>query len=94
MVQWLGIDDEGSIEPTLRGEHVVNLLNHPRAEALDFDTGSSGAMRLFDSADRGDDLRNESQLLLLRRGTYRIRAACFDSPGIAMIVREIARICA
>ena len=92
MVQWIGIDDEGSIEPTLRGEHVGNLLKGPGAEKLNFDTGPSGAMRLFDSADRGDDLRNDSHLLLLMRGTYRIRAAYCEAQGIMMVVRDIARI--
>ena len=90
LVQWIGIDDERAIEPALRGGHIANLLNGPGAEALDFATGPTGVMRLFDSADVGDDLRNDSEVLRLRPGKHRMRAAYFESPGIMMVVREIS----
>jgi hypothetical protein len=74
-------------------QHVgpAQVANGPGTEALNFSTGPTGEMRLFDSAEAGDELRNESDVLRLRPGTHRMRTAYFESPGIMMVVREISR---
>ena len=98
LVQWLGIDDEESIEPALRSEAVASLLGSPDAETLEFETGPSGKMRLFDSAYMGDDVFGsqlrpkliDSELLRLKPGRHLMRANYFKSETIMMVVREIS----
>jgi hypothetical protein len=92
LVQRLGVDDEKLIEPTLNNPALANLLEAPDAEAIEFHTGPSGAMRLFDSAEPGDELRGDSQVLTLKPGSHRMRAGIFRSAGIMIVVREISRI--
>jgi hypothetical protein len=89
LVQWLGVNAESLIEPTLRTPLLRDLLESPNAERLEFETGSSGAMWLIDASDRGDDLRSEHQVLALRPGSYLARAAYYCSSELMIVVREI-----
>jgi hypothetical protein len=88
LVQWLGINDEQLIEPILRSEQLMQLLRAPE-EVVEFHTGAGGTMRLFDSAEPGDDLRGDSLALTLKPGRYQIRAAYVQSTGVT--VREVTR---
>jgi len=48
-------------------------------------------LRLFDSAEFGDDLRSDSESVRLLPGAYRVRAAYFKTSSLMIVVREIAR---
>lgn len=72
LVQWIGVDDEKQIDIALGSEELKRLLGDPDVENIEFQTGHSGVMRLFDSVYSGLELRGDSQLLALRRGGYRI----------------------
>jgi hypothetical protein len=92
LVQWLAVDDESLIEPTLRSKDMPKIFSSSKAETLEFHSGPSGAMRLFDASELGCNLRDDSQVLALKPGKYRMRAGCFDSPRVLIIVREILRV--
>jgi hypothetical protein len=47
-------------------------------------------MRLFDSADSGDDMKGDSLELYLSPGRYWMRAAYYASPGLMLVVRDIS----
>jgi hypothetical protein len=92
LVQWLYADDEQSIESVVKSATIANLLEGPDTETIKFNTGPSGRMWLFDSAYAGDELPDDSELLRLEPGDYRMRANYFESKALAIVVREIARI--
>lgn len=92
LVQWIGVDDEQQIETALRSEELAKLLLSPEAETVEFDAGTTGMMRLFDSTDPGDNMRGDSQVLSLRPGRYRMRAVYHESQEIMIVVREISPI--
>lgn len=89
LVQWIGVDDEGLIDLALRMPQLRDGLCGSDAEWIQFETGTSGVMWLIDAADRGDDLRGNFLILALRPGRYLARAADCESPGLAIVVREI-----
>ena len=91
-IQWIGVDDEAPIEIALRGEETTQLLNMPNAEELQFRLGMSGQMRLLDSSEFGDNLRNDTEVPTLRPGSYRMRAAYLNSPKLMIVVRQISSI--
>jgi hypothetical protein len=90
LVQWLGVDDEQQIESALQSEELARLLGSPDAETVEFHVGATGRMRLFDSADRGDDMSGDSLDLYLLPGRYRMRAAYYALPGLMIVVRDIS----
>lgn len=92
LVQWLGVDDEASIGKVLGGQEIANALASPSVDEVGFPTGPSGALRLFDSSESGNNLQSESELLRLLPGTYRVRAAHFESNSLMIVVRKISQI--
>ncbi|WP_083754443.1 Imm21 family immunity protein [Bradyrhizobium murdochi] len=92
LVQWLGVDDERLIEPALRTPQMRDLLESSDAERLEFETGASGAMWLIDASERGCDLHDNHQCLVLPPGSYLAKAAYYSSAGLSIVVREICRI--
>ena len=92
MLQWLGVDDESLIEAILQSDETANLLNMPDAEELNFTTGSSGKLRLIDASEAGNNLRDATEVLALRPGNYRIRAAYVNKPNVMIVVRQISSI--
>ncbi|MEM9761369.1 MAG: Imm21 family immunity protein [Pseudomonadota bacterium] len=89
LVQWLGIDHEAGIDDALRSKHLEEVLSGPRSESLSFATARSGVMRLIDSAESGADLLKDGITFTLRPGHYRVRAGCFESEDMMMVVREM-----
>ena len=92
LLQWLGVDDESLIEAILQSDETANLLNMPDAEELNFTTGSSGKLRLIDASEAGNNLRDATEVLALRPGNYRIRAAYVNKPNVMIVVRQISSI--
>ena len=92
LVQWIGVDDEASIADVLAGKELENVLDGPSSEEIEFSTSSSGVLRLFDSAERGDRLEGGSETIRLLPGRYRVRAGYFETRSIMIVVRRIARI--
>jgi Immunity protein 21 len=90
LVQWIGVDDEQRIDIVLQSEELASLLASPDVETVDFDVGATGRMRLFDSADSGNDMIGDSQELRLSPGRYRMRAAYYESPELMIVVRDIS----
>jgi hypothetical protein len=91
LVQWLGVDDETSLHVTLRAREVANVLESPNAEEVEFRTGPSGLLRLFDSAESGGTLEGDSEMLRLLPGSYRVRAGYFKSESLVVVVRQLRR---
>jgi hypothetical protein len=48
-------------------------------------------MRLFDSAEPGDDIQGDNELIELKPGGYHIRAAYFGSASMMIVAREVSR---
>ena len=92
LIQWIGIDNEDDIKPALQSRDLAGVLGGPRAQEIEFSTGPSGVMHLFDSAEPGDQLRGDNQVVVLKSGDYRMRAGYFDSMSLKMVVREIVRV--
>jgi hypothetical protein len=92
LVQWIGVDDEQQIESALQSEELASLLVSPDAETIEFHVGAPGRMRLFDSAESGDDMKGDSLELHLSPGCYRMRAAYYASPELMIVVRDISSI--
>ena len=91
LVQWIGVDDEASIRAVLSGAEIANVLADPRAEEVEFSTGPSGVLRLFDSSESGSKLRDDCETLRLVPGSYRVRAGYFKSKSLMVVVRQISR---
>lgn len=90
LVQWVYADNENDLLTNAVGPVVRNALNAPSIEKAELLTGPSGVMRLFDSAQSGDDIHGASQMLALEPGQYLVRAAYVKAARFAMVVREIA----
>lgn len=93
LVQWVYADHEKELLDGALGSLVADALNGSVVEKADLWTGSSGLLRLFDSAECGDDIRGDNQILALEPGRYRVRAAYVETARFAMVVREIAVWC-
>ena len=91
LVQWIGVDDEASIRAVLSGAEIANVLADPRAEEVEFSTGASGVLRLFDSAEFGSKLRGDCETLRLVPGSYRVRAGYYKSNSLMIVVRQMTR---
>ena len=89
LVQWIGVDDEASIRVALEGAELA--FKSPSAEQVEFSTGPSGVLRLFDSSEAGSKLRGDCETLRLVPGSYRVRAGYFKSKSLMVVVRQISR---
>jgi hypothetical protein len=89
LVQWIYAADEKELLDSALGPLAMDVLNSPAAEKVDFLTGPSGAMRLFDAAEIGDEITGDERTLALKPGRHHIRAAYVKSARFAMVVREI-----
>ena len=90
-MQWLAADDEANIGDVLRSRELANALESPGAEEVEFSTGASGLLRLFDSAESGDHLQSDSESVSLLPGAYRVRAGYLETSSLMIVVRKIAR---
>jgi hypothetical protein len=87
LVQWIGINDEANIADALGSRELANVLDNAAAEQIVFSTPSSGVLRLFDAADRGDMLHS-SEVLRLAPGDYCVQAGYLETPGLMIVVRR------
>jgi hypothetical protein len=74
----------------LRSAQLASLLTAATSEQIGFDTGISGAMRLFDASRQGADTEGDHQIITLPAGKYRMGANYFRSASLAVVVREIS----
>lgn len=91
LVQWIGVNDEALIEPVLRSTDMRDLLDDPKAERLEFETGSSGVMWLIDASECGKNLQDGYEILRLKPGRYVASAAYYQSADLMIVVRYISR---
>jgi hypothetical protein len=92
LIQWIAIDDETQIEPLLLSLELVGMLASKEAEHIEFATGETGRMWLFDSSETGNALKDEHEILALRPGRYLIRANYYNGPALSIVVREVLRL--
>jgi hypothetical protein len=90
LIQWLGIEDESEIDRVLGRTELVGALAET-IHRVEFSIGPSGLMRLFDSAEPGDDIQGDNELIELKPGGYQIRAAYFGSASMMIVAREVSR---
>jgi hypothetical protein len=91
LVQWIYADHEKELLDGAHGLIATEALNGPAVEKAELSTGPSGIMRLFDSVEPGDDIREGCQDLTLEPGRYLVRAAYVEVAGkFAMVLREIS----
>jgi Immunity protein 21 len=88
LVQGIAIDDELEIEVALKSDTLSRQLLSPGAESIEIEVDLTGKLYLFDSSERGDDVRGEKLVLSLSSGEYKIRAAYYAS-SMKVVVREI-----
>jgi hypothetical protein len=84
--------DEAGIAAALGSRALANVLDHPAAQQIALSTSSSGALRLFDSAERGDMLQSASEAVRLAPGDYCVRAGYLESCSLAIVVRRFSPI--
>ena len=88
LIQWLGFDEEKDILLAINSPKLAEALGSADAESIEFATGPSGALRLFDAAERGDDISGESAKLRVRPGTYMVRAGYLETENLMIVVRR------
>jgi hypothetical protein len=91
LVQWIDIDNEADIADALASRELANVLDDAAAEQIVFSTPSSGVLRLFDAADRGDMLHS-SDVLRLAPGPYCIQAGYLKTSGLTIVMRRFSPI--
>ena len=90
LVQPIFADDETRISDALGSPALAPVLEGPTAEHVVFSTSSSGVLRLFNSSERGDKLQDASDVMHLAPGNYRVRAGCFETKSLAIVVRRFS----
>lgn len=89
LVQWLGADDEEDIIQAINGPDLSKAMAGVNSERVEFTTGTSGKLRLFDSAELGDDIRDENCMLKVRPGTYLVQAVMMETENLEIVVRQL-----
>jgi hypothetical protein len=91
LMQWIYATDEEVMVDGAFNSLVTEALNGPDIEKTELLTGPSGIMRLFDSAEPGDEIRGGYQDLTLEPGRYLVRAAYVEDPRkFATVIRQIS----
>jgi hypothetical protein len=90
--QWIFADSRESMERAVASAETARLLDKAETVGTIFRTGPSGMLRLFDAAEPGDDINCESEQIVLRPGTYDIRAVYVEIADFAVILRGLLRL--
>ena len=90
LIQVICMDDEANISAALLSYQPGGLLKSDD-EQIEFKTGSSGRLFLFDSAEPGDNRLGISEVIELVPGTYHLSAVRCVTEKMTIIVRSISR---
>jgi hypothetical protein len=93
LVQWLGCDSEEAVLALLKVWHSDPLNELLYEEVLEFETGSSGSMQLFDAAESSDQRSVTGTTIRLPFGRYKIRAAYVETANCIVVLRAVAPTC-
>ncbi len=88
IVRWIYSDSEDLIDLILRERPAPSEPARPE-NSLDFDTGPSGEMYLFDSAEPGLSPIFECLKLELQPGRYHLIASYVETPKCAVVLMDI-----
>jgi hypothetical protein len=88
-VQWLGCDSEEAVLKVLEDRATTHAAVRDAAEVLEFNTGPSGAMVLFDASESGSDQSANRLTVALRSGRYRLAAYFVRTDDCMVAVREL-----
>jgi hypothetical protein len=89
LVTWLGCDTEEHIIKILKERYALPESLREIDEALEFETGASGSLILFDSALSGADVYSSGKTIHLEPGRHEISAAYIETPDCIIVIREI-----
>ena len=89
-VHWLGYDSEDAVLRVLQDLTTVHAAARDPAEVLEFATGASGSIALFDATENGGVPEAGRLMLPLRPGRYRLNAYCVESTDCAVVLRELS----
>jgi len=92
LVTWIGCDSEEAILAYLHGENLRSQNRSPNEEVLEFETGPSGVLTLFDSSEYGEKARSNRATFKLRPGHYRIVASSVQTAECIMVLRKVSRL--
>jgi len=88
-VQWIACVDEASILQLLRSPVPINRRTLPEPELIEFDTNSSGTLKLFDASLKGDEIGVDCTELNILPGRYRLTASLIETDDVVVVVREL-----
>jgi hypothetical protein len=90
LVQCLASDGEDALLALLRDWENTNMGQRSYAEELEFDTGPSGVMTFFDSAESGSGGSLDSrEIFTLRPGRYRLLASYVETDDCMVVLRDL-----
>lgn len=89
LVQWIGADNHEDVTATLNSPGLASALYGSDSESAEFAIGDSGAVRLFDAAESGDDIRGDSKRLNLIPGRHLVLAGYLETEKVMLVVRQI-----
>ena len=92
-VQWLGCDSEADVVTVLRDRTTVHAGARAEAETLEFNTGASGRLTLFDASESGLEPGADRLALALRPGRYSLAAYYIETDKGMITLRELAVHC-
>ena len=91
LVQWIGCDSEEAAFALLRSWQATPAGERPYAEIIEFDTGISGAMRLFDSTEVAGGSGATGLTITLQPGRHKMLAVLVEAENCVAVLREIRR---
>lgn len=89
IVQWVGCDSEALVQEAIADPRPFADRCEGEAEEIDFATGPSGDLVIFDSVEIGDEPFGERLSFSVRPGTYRIWSGAVEPPGCMLVVRML-----
>jgi hypothetical protein len=90
LIQCLASDGDHALFALLSDWEAKDPDKRPYTENLEFDTGQSGMMALFDSTQSGSKLNPaEREIVTLRLGRYQLFAAYVETAHCVVVLREL-----
>jgi hypothetical protein len=92
LVQCLASDGDHALLALLSHWEAKDPDKRPYTENLEFDTGPSGMMALFDSTESGSNSSAQREIFTFRPGRYQLRAAYVETAHCVVVLRELIAI--